>query len=252
VAPAKFDTTGYRSIAQLSSCLQQIRSITGRGDADLGTAAGIPLKLVLRPYRAQHQGQSSIQNGVSLEFRATDVVELAQMLNHHTQEFRQAVHLLPAAAGAVVSTPDPENGEDAPDPDQAATEEPARCETPDNQSAVNGHNLVDGEFGEANEAGAMSAEFYGDFPEQQSMWEPSTRERNHPILTPTERNWLESGQILGRIYTDRGFKPDKLRDLHVDVLIALTARSYGARLITSNGSDFEMINRYRPIQLEIW
>jgi predicted nucleic acid-binding protein len=77
-------------------------------------------------------------------------------------------------------------------------------------------------------------------------------ERNHPILTPTERNWLESGQILGRIYTDRGFKPDKLRDLHFDVLIALTARSHGARLITSNRSDFEMINRYRPIQLEIW
>ena len=51
-------------------------------------------------------------------------------------------------------------------------------------------------------------------------------ERNHPILTPTEKNWLESGQILGKIYTDRGFAPDKLRDLHFDVLIALTARSH--------------------------
>ena len=77
-------------------------------------------------------------------------------------------------------------------------------------------------------------------------------ERNHPILTPTEKNWLDSGQVLGRIYTDTGFTPDKLRDLHFDVLIALTARSYGARLITSNRSDFEMINRYRKIQLELW
>lgn len=77
-------------------------------------------------------------------------------------------------------------------------------------------------------------------------------ERNHPILTPTEGNWLESGQILGEIRRDHGFTPDKLRDLHFDVLIALTARSHGARLITSNRSDFEIINGYRRFQLEIW
>ena len=44
----------------------------------------------------------------------------------------------------------------------------------------------------------------------------------------------------------------KLRDLHFDVLIALTARSYGARLITSNRVDFEVIDRYRKVRLEIW
>jgi predicted nucleic acid-binding protein len=77
-------------------------------------------------------------------------------------------------------------------------------------------------------------------------------EKNHPILTPTETNWLESGKILGKIYADQGFTPGKLRDLHFDVLIALTARSCGARLITSNRADFEMINRYRRFQFEIW
>jgi predicted nucleic acid-binding protein len=76
--------------------------------------------------------------------------------------------------------------------------------------------------------------------------------RNHPILTPTEKNWLESGQILGRIRAARGFTPDKLRDLHFDVLIALTARSHGARLISANRADFEMINHYHKFQLEIW
>jgi len=35
-------------------------------------------------------------------------------------------------------------------------------------------------------------------------------EKNHPILTPTEKNWLESGQILERIRADRGFSPEKL------------------------------------------
>jgi predicted nucleic acid-binding protein len=76
--------------------------------------------------------------------------------------------------------------------------------------------------------------------------------RNHPALTPTEKNWLDSGEILGEIRADRGFTADRLRDLHFDVLIALTARSHGARLITSNRADFEMINSYRKFQLEIW
>ena len=76
--------------------------------------------------------------------------------------------------------------------------------------------------------------------------------KNHPILNPTEGNWLESGQILNKMYRDKGFEPGKLRDLHFDVLIALTARAYGARLVTSNRSDFEMISGYRKVRLEIW
>ncbi|MGC2110689.1 MAG: type II toxin-antitoxin system VapC family toxin [Candidatus Korobacteraceae bacterium] len=79
-----------------------------------------------------------------------------------------------------------------------------------------------------------------------------TIQRTYPILTPTERNWLDSGELLLRIYEGRKLAPSKLRDLHFDVLIALTARSHGARLITSNRADFELINRYRRIQLEIW
>lgn len=76
--------------------------------------------------------------------------------------------------------------------------------------------------------------------------------RRHPILTPTEKNWLESGEILAALRSDHGFEPHKLRDLHFDVLIALTARSHGARLITINRTDFELINRYRKIKLEVW
>ncbi len=79
-----------------------------------------------------------------------------------------------------------------------------------------------------------------------------TLARNHPVLTPTQKNWLESGEILAEIRADLGFEPHKLRDLHFDVLIALTARSHGARLITSNRTDFELISRYRQIKLEGW
>lgn len=77
-------------------------------------------------------------------------------------------------------------------------------------------------------------------------------EKNHPVLTPTKKNWLDSGQTLAKIRAATGFAPEKLRDLHFDVLIALTARSYGARLITSNRADFELIRRYRVFKLEVW
>lgn len=76
--------------------------------------------------------------------------------------------------------------------------------------------------------------------------------RNHPILTPTQKNWLESGEILAEIRADRGFEAPKLRSLHFDVLIALTARSHGARLITTNRTDFELIDRYCKFKLEVW
>jgi|SRR5580658_5365274 predicted nucleic acid-binding protein len=76
--------------------------------------------------------------------------------------------------------------------------------------------------------------------------------RNHPVLTPTEKNWIESGEILASIRADHGYAPAKLRDLHFDVLIALTARSYGARLLTTNRPDFELIHHYRKIRLEVW
>ena len=94
------------------------------------------------------------------------------------------------------------------------------------------------------------------------LWRGATRveekeflreiETSHPILTPTEKNWLESGRILAKIFADKGYEPKKLRDLHFDVLIALTARSHGARLITSNRADFELIREYREFELEVW
>jgi predicted nucleic acid-binding protein len=40
--------------------------------------------------------------------------------------------------------------------------------------------------------------------------------------------------------------------MHFDVLIALTARTSGATLITSNRADFELIRKYRDFKLEVW
>jgi predicted nucleic acid-binding protein len=82
-----------------------------------------------------------------------------------------------------------------------------------------------------------------------------TLEKNHPVLVPTKQNWLDSGELLGQVRRDRGFEPEKLRNLHFDVLIALTARCHGARLITADRADFELIASYkaaRGLSLEIW
>jgi predicted nucleic acid-binding protein len=75
---------------------------------------------------------------------------------------------------------------------------------------------------------------------------------SRPMLTPTEKNWMESGELLASLWAGKGFLPAKLRDLHFDVLIALSARTHGATLITSNRRDFELIRTCRNFKLEIW
>ena len=82
-------------------------------------------------------------------------------------------------------------------------------------------------------------------------WMRSSEKKNR-LLTPTEKNWMESGEVLAQLRADHGFEPHKLRDLHFDVLIALTARSHGATLITSNRADFELIRSCRDFNLEVW
>ncbi|UWZ84832.1 type II toxin-antitoxin system VapC family toxin [Occallatibacter riparius] len=77
-------------------------------------------------------------------------------------------------------------------------------------------------------------------------------EEDYPVLTPSTEQWIDSGQILAHLRARHGFEPAKLRDLHFDVLIALTAQSHGARLITSNRADFELIREYRDFKLEVW
>jgi len=50
----------------------------------------------------------------------------------------------------------------------------------------------------------------------------------------------------------KSYEPRKLRELHVDVLIVLIARSHGAKVITSNRDGLELIREYRKFELEVW
>jgi predicted nucleic acid-binding protein len=96
------------------------------------------------------------------------------------------------------------------------------------------------------------AELWRGATEKQEFKTLDVLQRNYRVLVPTEKNWIDSGQILTAMRHDHGFSTAKLRDLHFDVLIALTARNHGATLITSNRADFELIHSYRPFDLEIW
>lgn len=72
------------------------------------------------------------------------------------------------------------------------------------------------------------------------------------MLTPTEQQWLKAGEILNRLRRREHYEAAKLRDLAFDVLIALSARSIGASVITTNHADFLAIQRELPFHLLCW
>ena len=51
--------------------------------------------------------------------------------------------------------------------------------------------------------------------------------RNFPPVAPKEADWVRSGGIVQALAERHGFDINKIRDIHFDVLIALTARRMG-------------------------
>jgi hypothetical protein len=141
---AQFDTTGKRSISQLYSCIQRFKEATGRGDAERGWIGGIPLFLVVRPYRTQKpDGAPTTQFGVALEYRGESVAAMRREMIGYATEFQQAAGMLPEldlAPGQILP------------PANDVTVIPM-IEAPGIESE---DDPVD--------AAAMDAEFYGNFP----------------------------------------------------------------------------------------
>jgi predicted nucleic acid-binding protein len=77
-------------------------------------------------------------------------------------------------------------------------------------------------------------------------------ERNHRVFFPGLWEWRRAGEILRRLRRGRGYEAKKLRDLHFDALIALTARAIGALVITCNGEDFAALRSEERFDLAIW
>jgi len=76
--------------------------------------------------------------------------------------------------------------------------------------------------------------------------------KNLRVITPNEKEWIQSGRMVNRIVTAKGYDLHKTRELHFDVLIALTARRLGAYLITCNADDFTAIRAYLDFNLICW
>ncbi|MCZ6451312.1 MAG: PIN domain-containing protein [Deltaproteobacteria bacterium] len=76
--------------------------------------------------------------------------------------------------------------------------------------------------------------------------------RNFRIIAPNEREWVESGKVVGRIARAKGFDIHKTREIQFDVLIAMTARKIGACLITCDARDFTAIRQIMNFKLICW
>jgi len=75
---------------------------------------------------------------------------------------------------------------------------------------------------------------------------------NLRVIAPNEREWIQSGRIVNRIADAKGYDIQKVREIHFDVLIALTARRIGAHLITCNVDDFTTVQQYIDFNLIGW
>jgi hypothetical protein len=71
------------------------------------------------------------------------------------------------------------------------------------------------------------------------------------ILTPSVTVYEEAGDVLRRLQTSRGYNLAGSYSLANDVLIALSARTIGATVITQNERDFSAIQGIRPFKLAV-
>lgn len=71
------------------------------------------------------------------------------------------------------------------------------------------------------------------------------------ILLPTASVYEEAGEVLRLLQTEMDYNLEGAFSLTNDVLIALSARSIGATVLTQNRSDFEAIRAIRPFRLAL-
>jgi predicted nucleic acid-binding protein len=76
-------------------------------------------------------------------------------------------------------------------------------------------------------------------------------ERAGRIVTPTHNNWKEAGSILSLLRIKRKDLMNKVSTLINDTLIALSARSIGATVYTSNVADFHIIRELSKFSLVV-
>jgi predicted nucleic acid-binding protein len=76
-------------------------------------------------------------------------------------------------------------------------------------------------------------------------------ERAGRVLLPSRTVFAEAGEALRRLQADRGYNIRASHSIVNDVLIALSARSIGAMVVTQNERDYRAIQAVRPFRLVI-
>ena len=76
-------------------------------------------------------------------------------------------------------------------------------------------------------------------------------ERAGRVLTPSHAVFAEAGDVLRRLQADRGYNIGASQSIANDVLIAMSARSIGAVVVTQNERDYRAIRAVRPFGLVI-
>ena len=71
------------------------------------------------------------------------------------------------------------------------------------------------------------------------------------VVAPAVSMYQEAGEVLRRLQESLGYTLASAHGLANDVLIALSARSIGALVITQNDRDFVAIQKIRPFKLSI-
>lgn len=71
------------------------------------------------------------------------------------------------------------------------------------------------------------------------------------ILLPTVGVYEEAGEVLRRLQISRGYTATSASARANDVLIALSARSIGATVVTQNRRDYVAIQGIRPFKLNV-
>ena len=76
--------------------------------------------------------------------------------------------------------------------------------------------------------------------------------RSERLITPTDNDWTETGHIINQLIKKIGGPSAKSVSLTHDVLLAVSARRLGIRVITENKKDFEKIRFLKDFKLTVW
>ncbi len=69
------------------------------------------------------------------------------------------------------------------------------------------------------------------------------------VWEPSAEDWWSAGRVVQRIGDAQGWELHKRREFQNDVLIALTARRYGATVVTNNAFDFSLLGKETKVKL---